>query len=589
LIANQTVFRANPSDSVSSWVEIFRIKNGRAPRVLHVGNIANNAYNNALLLRDAGLECDVICYDYYHIMGYPEWEDAEINAEKLDQVRPNLSNKVGEGYVRPRWFAQGSARNCIRYLTAKNMKHDLLAKFYWLVLSVENRTQKHVSLRVIIYTADGLYRLKRYMSKTLRTLQSRVIGQINRVTKSYKLTRYMKRQMKKFVGEEARRAFRITSGKKINRHNKRIISFIKRAKEDCVQNIHKKWVSNWYIWTETPQAYCNTITDKQVNKQFKDLVSLFAEIFSDRNDKLNMSDMEMYRALIPLWHSLFEQYDIIQAYATDPILALLSGTEKPYVAFEHGTLRSHTLCNNSVCRLTSLAYNQADHVFITNGDCLEYANKIKVKKYSSMLHPINEKRISSVRSERKLLQERYSSNYIFFCPLRHDWEIKGTNLYIQAIPLLIETIGESIKIVMTTWGEQVDLSKKLAYELNVDKYIEWIDPLPRKALIKYLKSCDILFDQMALPHFGATAPEGIAAGVPVIMSYKECSTDWIVSIPAPILPAFNKEDIARQAKLAIDPTWRENYYERATEWFDRHHCSARVIEQHLKIYKDILS
>ena len=46
------------------WFDDFCKRQGRAPRVLHIGNIANNAYNNAKLLNDAGLDCDVICYDY---------------------------------------------------------------------------------------------------------------------------------------------------------------------------------------------------------------------------------------------------------------------------------------------------------------------------------------------------------------------------------------------------------------------------------------------------------------------------------------------------------------------------------------------
>ncbi len=32
------------------WLDDFRAKHGRPPRLLHVGNIANNAYINAKLL-----------------------------------------------------------------------------------------------------------------------------------------------------------------------------------------------------------------------------------------------------------------------------------------------------------------------------------------------------------------------------------------------------------------------------------------------------------------------------------------------------------------------------------------------------------
>ena len=42
----------------------------------------------------------------------------------------------------------------------------------------------------------------------------------------------------------------------------------------------------------------------------------------------------------------------------------------PYVGFEHGTLRVFTLADNALSRLTALGYHLADHVLITNGDCL---------------------------------------------------------------------------------------------------------------------------------------------------------------------------------------------------------------------------
>ena len=61
-----------------AWLADFERKNGRKLRVLHIGNIANNAYNNARIQRQYGIEADVICYDYYHIMSCPEWEDVTV-------------------------------------------------------------------------------------------------------------------------------------------------------------------------------------------------------------------------------------------------------------------------------------------------------------------------------------------------------------------------------------------------------------------------------------------------------------------------------------------------------------------------------
>jgi hypothetical protein len=107
-------------------------------------------------------------------------------------------------------------------------------------------------------------------------------------------------------------------------------------------------------------------------------------------------------------------------------------------------------------------------------------------------------------------------------------------------------------------------------------------------LIRTLKSVDILFDQIALPHFGATAPEGIAAGIPVIMSYDPKSTAWLVAEPAPILTAQSVADIVAQVTLALDPEWLRRYRPRAAKWFKENHSSRIVVQRHLDTYRQLI-
>lgn len=77
-------------------------------KVLHIGNIANNAYLNAKLLLRHGVESDVICADYYHIMGTPEWEDAVFDFEGIDHFNPDWANLDLQGFQRPNWFHSGA-------------------------------------------------------------------------------------------------------------------------------------------------------------------------------------------------------------------------------------------------------------------------------------------------------------------------------------------------------------------------------------------------------------------------------------------------------------------------------------------------
>jgi glycosyltransferase involved in cell wall biosynthesis len=246
------------------------------------------------------------------------------------------------------------------------------------------------------------------------------------------------------------------------------------------------------------------------------------------------------------------------------------------------------MSDNSICRLTALAYNKADHVFITNGDCLDFAKQIGVTRYTPMLHPVDEEQIRAAPPNSLGLREKLGVKYLFLCTLRHDWAIKGTDKYIRALPKIVTAIGSDFRLLMTRWGAELEASMALAKTLGVDHLIEWIDPLNKQALIRAQKSVDILFDQIALPHFGATAPEGIAAGVPVIMSYDPKSTEWIVAEPAPILSAWTIDEIVENVKIALEPAWLRDYRRRAEAWIDRHHNCSIILSRHLEVYRQLL-
>ena len=72
-----------------AWLADFERSAGRPLRVLHIGNIANNAYNNALIQRQRGIDAYVLSFDYYHIMATPEWEDADFSGDIGDDFFPD--------------------------------------------------------------------------------------------------------------------------------------------------------------------------------------------------------------------------------------------------------------------------------------------------------------------------------------------------------------------------------------------------------------------------------------------------------------------------------------------------------------------
>ena len=108
--------------------------NFKNKKILHFGNIANNAYLNSKFLRKKGYLSDVISINYKHIMGQPEWEDGEV-LNYQDDFNPNfiISNK----FQKPSWFYDGKIdeilnkfKNKKKILTSFSIKNFFIDKFF---------------------------------------------------------------------------------------------------------------------------------------------------------------------------------------------------------------------------------------------------------------------------------------------------------------------------------------------------------------------------------------------------------------------------------------------------------------------------
>jgi glycosyltransferase involved in cell wall biosynthesis len=534
------------------WLEEFERKHKRPLRVLHIGNIANNAYINSKFLNQAGLQCDVLCYDYYHIMGCPEWEDVEFDPSGIqDQNRPNWPRVNLNGYSRPKWFVQGPLKWCLRYLRLRNQGKMRSARLVWMVLSLCNGTRDSFLARPVLDLLGRFRNLPFHVARSFYELRRVLLMWFFLATRAAarppRLLRPLYRFGRKLLSPMAR-IFRTCSGIKKPSHPDPYQDFLDRAK---------------YLKQE------------------------FARVFPTRKDRLVSKDLLPYASITGPCREVFDYYDIIIGYSLDGILPLLAG-KRPYACFEHGTLRTFTMEPTGQCRRTALCYRLADHVFITNGDCIDYAERLNLPRYVTTLHPIDEKAIEKLEGRSGQIREELGVRHVFLCPLRHDWKIKGADIYIRALPDIRDAIGDDFRVLMTQWGADLQASKDLARQLGVFENILWSPPFSRVALHRMMKSVDIVFDQIALPHFGATAPEAIAAGTPVIMSYDPASTSRIVEKPAPILSAWSPQDVVRQVQKALEPAWRKKYQEEAAAWVRDHHSHRRILKDFLGVCRTVL-
>ncbi len=412
-------------------------------------------------MNEVGLDCDVICYDYYHIMGCPEWEDADLSSQLIDNYKPKWTSVDLSGFERPEWFAQGPLRTCIDYLCARR-DNDPLKPEHWRTLLLHSRC---ISPRNIKDWLSILKPQARQAYGLLLNSQNRLVSLVSR---------FLSKQVKKSL----RRLF------------------------------FKHTLVN--------------VPDMTFQSRADALITEFARQFPARSDRLEMEDLEPYWPFFHKWCQLFNHYDIIIGYATDPFLPLLIG--RSFFAIEHGTLRTIPFEKNSRGRTTALAYNQAQHCFVTNFDCTDNAKVIAPGRFSLMNHPYDEDRefnISEVAKIRDKLFQELDADFLIFHPTRHDW-VEGTGFADKKNEVLMLAFSElrargwRVGLVVCEWGANVIQSKNLLRSRGCSRHVQWIKPLAHKPFERMCRACDVVADQFKLGAFGGVCFKSMAIGTAVL-------------------------------------------------------------------------
>lgn len=515
------------------WLEQFERAHARPLRVLHIGNVANNAYLNAKLLRRIGIEADVFCPRYYNVMACPEWEELELIHGYGHNYAPRFRPRDLAGYRRPRWFFQGPLFACIARLTEyRKPKRRLFKGAYAKLYACLDRAPSNFLLSSLISRPRDLFAYFFAVFRRSSKLRSLVLPIVN-----------------------GRPRLAATG-------------------------------SAWL--TQIDKCIFAIIGTKKKRDATKLLTEEFRTLFPDRPDQLTGVEVRAQEFYAHMYSQVFQHYDLIQAYGSAPIYPLLAG-DRPYIAFEHGTLRGHTQDDDPKNRLLALAYRKAAYTFITNGDCLDFARKLGLKNYGPTIHPIEvEKHRKNNRSKIEAIRDRYNVDVLLFHPARHDWDIKGTDIVLRALPLIKQAIEGKVLLLASNWGKQVADSKSLVATLGCNDNVVWLPPQPRISMINLMQASDVILDQMILPSFGGIACQALAAGTPVISSYCPETTDWMFDEPAPILSASNPEEVAEAVITTLDPDWRKAFQRQSKQWVDRYHSPDRVVSDHVAVYRQVI-
>jgi glycosyltransferase involved in cell wall biosynthesis len=281
---------------------------------------------------------------------------------------------------------------------------------------------------------------------------------------------------------------------------------------------------------------------------------------------------------------MIREYDIVEAHIPFVIYSQFSGI--PYVAYDAGWIRYFPYEKGRMANLVRRGYSKARNIFITNPDTfsisdeLSYLDQKRIHFTPFAIDPdkYNPANANGVRT--KFINE---DGILLFSPSRQMWNEKGNDKMIKAFAKFIKVFPNSM-LILVEWSRDTNKSKELVNSLHISEKVQWIQPVPKKQLIKYYNAADIILDQFILGSWGTSTPEAMSCQKPVLMFYKNEYIKRAFGENPPILNSYSEEDIfSNLVKLAKDPDFRISLGKQSREWIKKTHSPDIVAKKHLEI------
>jgi glycosyltransferase involved in cell wall biosynthesis len=612
----------------------FEQRHRRPLRVLHIGNIANNAYLNAKLLNRSGYDCDVICYDYYHAMACPEWEETEGASHVVDEMSPDWRSMDLQGFERPRWFAQGPFALCVEYLVARREGRRLAADVSWGLLGDASRfstpsIQRSAKFRTL--AARTILKVRQLRSRWRASLVNaagrttqRASGVLARTARLQLSVAAALRRVVAHVSQAWR--YLVAIGRYRGDVFAKIWALLRRFAEArgvfgwtlAIVSVPvlfpgavliraatfglRRGDSSVSISSDGDAANLAGLDDDAANPAGLDhdaanatdpwlegVLVRFGRLFASRADQLKGDDVIPYRCTLDRWRRLFACYDVVIGYSTDATWPMLADYVS-YIAYEHGTIRDIPWEDTPRGRLCAMAYATAPVVYVTNADSLVHARTLGARTLVHGFHGFDEaklqRRIDAARraGATLALDANPDRRTVFFAPARHHWRDgfpswrKGNDVVIRAAAQLAEAFPERFRLVFINWGAEVELSKRLIDELGVAAYVEWREPMPKAELLRHYATVDCVIDQFVLPCIGAVTLEAIAVGHAPVMTLLDDAA--MAEHYGETIPLFNcgtvQEVFEAMRTVMAAPGVAAAVARSSRQWFEKYHSGARL-------------
>ncbi len=495
-------------------------------RVLFIGNVANNAHLNARLLNAAGLDCDVICHDYYHIMACPEWEDADFEDEVRDHFAPDWSAVDLKEFARPEWFAQGPLKLCVRYLLARRGGRARGARVWWKALGAYRWLRGRKWARVLFLLGSRTWELIAWLAFLPVCAVRKAVRTLAGTSRKQGARRSPPEGPAARLADAYRRAFP-------NRPDAVSVDDL----ASCSSRLP--------LWKRLFACY-DVVQACATDPIFPMLCGAHPYVAFEHGTLRN----------IPFEDSAAGRLTALAYRLADGVV--ITNCDNIEAAGKLG-LDNYRFIPHPV--------NVPDASDDRAAESLRSEIARKLGADFLVFHPA-----------RQHWEER-----------RHpDWE-KGNDIFLRGFARFVKEVRPRAGAVLVRWGQKVAETEALLGELGIADRVLWVPPQPNLRMIRYIKACDLVADQFFLGAFGSTLPKALACGRACMIYLNEEIHRWCFPELPPVLNARIPDEVfERLEHFSADTGFRRELEEKGRDWYLRYHSPQVVVERHIEMYASIM-
>lgn len=257
------------------------------------------------------------------------------------------------------------------------------------------------------------------------------------------------------------------------------------------------------------------------------------------------------------------------------------------IAFEHGTFRwsmskSSGIFETAWKSIYRRNIRRCDFALVSNLDSetIDAASRLMGNRWAAVPHPYISQSCSPYSGNNKNraeLQMSTDSDHLILLGSSHNWSSlhdKGTMLALEAFRDL-RARGHRVGLVTIEWGLQTDESRNFLAENQLDQYVHWYRPLPRKSLQKLAADCDLSWNQFAYRAIGAFDLRMLEQGVPHVSMAPDEVGASLIGAHAPWYDAVEASGIVTQTERILSQY--------------NHRPRKEILDEHAELYRAWLS